>query len=254
MIKMMVLTTRTMVKTIVMMEQKITRIIITMTTRTPTTTAMITPNDNSDDNTGDITKDYYEWDNTNDKTNDNDKSSNHENSDHKKVCWKDQDFIGCPTDYPEHDYHNWHNHNWHNHNWHNHKGHGNYNHNNNNNNNNNNDKQHESNTYEPEKFNVHAFVDFGQDQSDQKYSMRVIVYGPHTLNKPTLDKPETPIYLGSCGYNEVCYQDAGVWGFTSWKVPQGASFKVCVTSNNGNVSCDWGYADSKRWESIHVSS
>ena len=83
--------------------------------------------------------------------------------------------------------------------------------------------------------------------------MRVIVYGPHTLNKPTLDKPETPIYLSSCGYNEVCYQDAGVWGFTSWKVPQGASFKVCVTSNNGNVSCDWGYADS-RDESIHVQA
>ena len=120
-------------------------------------------------------------------------------------------------------------------------------------NHNHNHKQHESTTnHQVEKFNVHVFVDFGYGQSGDNDRIRV-VYGPHTLNKPTLDKPGTPIYLGSCGHNEVCYQDAGVWSFTSWKVPQGASFKACVTSNNGNVSCDWGYANS-RHESIHVQA
>jgi len=120
-------------------------------------------------------------------------------------------------------------------------------------NSNNNDNHHKSKPI-VEKFKVHVYVDFGTAQFGDDDSIRVIVYGPHTLNKPTLDKPGTPIHLVSCN-SEECYQDAGVWSFTSWKVPQGASFKACITktSQSGNERCGWGNATS-RYESIHVQA
>ena len=42
---------------------------------------------------------------------------------------------------------------------------------------------------------MHVYVDFGYAQSGDNDRIRVIVYGPHTLNKPTLDKPGILINL-----------------------------------------------------------
>jgi hypothetical protein len=101
------------------------------------------------------------------------------------------------------------------------------------------------------KFKVHVYVNWDEGQYGDR-RMRVIVYGPHTLNKPTLDKPGTPLFLSDCvGY---CYKDAGVWSFTGWKVPKGSDFKVCVwNQESGQDNCDWGRANS-RSESIHVQA
>ncbi len=100
-------------------------------------------------------------------------------------------------------------------------------------------------------FKVHVFINWGKEQAGDR-RMRVIVYGPHTLNKPTLDKPCLPLFLNVC--QNSCVKDMGVWSFTGWKVPKGSDFKVCVwNQESGLDNCNWGRANS-RSESIHVKA
>jgi hypothetical protein len=76
---------------------------------------------------------------------------------------------------------------------------------------------------------------------DDQFRMRVIAYGPNTLNKPTLDKPGQLVDLKTCV--ESCYT---LWGFTARKVPLDTLILACVWNiDNGNKTCGWGNSDSK---------
>lgn len=118
---------------------------------------------------------------------------------------------------------------------------------------NDNDNHKSSSSSSVEKFKVHVYVDFGYAQSGDNDRIRVIVYGPHTLNKPTLDKPGILINLGSCGRGEVCYQDVGIWTFSDWKVNSGDKIKACaLNTETSNQDCGYGTADKSRTDTIHI--
>lgn len=99
-----------------------------------------------------------------------------------------------------------------------------------------------------QKFNVQIILD---DAINERYQVRVTVYGVHTLNKPTLDKPGIPIYDSQC--NGGCSIDAGVWSFTDWKVNDGDQIKACATdTQTGNQYCGYGNADKSHINTIHI--
>jgi hypothetical protein len=159
--------------------------------------------------------------------------------DDKQNCWKNQKFVGCPD--------------------------GNDNDNNkkkssgssNNNNNNNGKDMDDSNNpilktlnkifdsnknsdTNVKKFEVKVILDNVTAAESDIFSMRVIVYGPHTLNKPTLDKPGQVVNVQGCG--QSCYTD---WGFTAAKVPIGSEIQACVwNSETGHQKCGYGKSDS----------
>jgi hypothetical protein len=79
------------------------------------------------------------------------------------------------------------------------------------------------------KFNVKVWVHGNGD-----YRLRVIVYGIHTLNKPTLDKPGVNVHADGDKF-------AGKFGFTAWKVPIGSKVKACVVdTDTRDKSCGYG--------------
>ena len=81
--------------------------------------------------------------------------------------------------------------------------------------------------------------------------MRVIVYGVHTLNKPTLDKPGVSIYDSQCGGE--CSINAGIWSFTDWKVNNGDKIKACALNTaTSHQSCGYGSADKSRTDTIYI--
>lgn len=80
--------------------------------------------------------------------------------DDDKVCWKNQEFIGCPSDNRDNHKHD------------------------------NSDSNSNSNSNgNVKRFKVKVNLDGVFDSHSDTYQIRVIVYGKHTLNKPTLDKP-----------------------------------------------------------------
>jgi type II secretory pathway pseudopilin PulG len=94
-----------------------------------------------------------------------------------------------------------------------------------------------------EKFKVHVNLIY-LNAVGGKHEWRVIVYGPHTLNKPTLDKSGYKVNLEACD-DDHCRFDLGTVSFTSWKVPKGSSFKACVWKDSSDKSCSWGKATSR---------
>ncbi len=123
-----------------------------------------------------------------------------------------------------------------------------------NNNGNNNDNSNNN----PTKFSTKSLV-FASERSDEKkfqvivilndtakadsdtFRMRVIVYGPHTLNKPTLDKDGQLINIAGC--SSSCYSE---WGFTASKVPLNSSITACVWNpETGNKNCGYGRSNSQ---------
>ena len=54
-----------------------------------------------------------------------------------------------------------------------------------------------------------VFVDFGYGLSGDNDRIRVIVYGPHTLNKTTLDKPGISKYFDDITVDQVRSEDEG---------------------------------------------
>jgi hypothetical protein len=99
------------------------------------------------------------------------------------------------------------------------------------------------------KFNVQIVLDHARKE---QYQVRVIVYGVHTLNKPTLDKPGVTIYASQCV--GVCSINAGIWSFTDWKVNNGDQIKACaLNTETGNEYCGYGSADKSRTDTIHIS-
>ena len=96
-----------------------------------------------------------------------------------------------------------------------------------------------------EKFKVHVNLIY-LNAVGGEHKFRVIVYGPHTLNKPTLDKPGYPFKLEACD-DDHCRFDLGTVSFTSWKVPKDSSFETCVwpSKDSSEKSCAWGKATSR---------
>ena len=45
---------------------------------------------------------------------------------------------------------------------------------------------------------MNVVLDNVTEAEASQFQMRVIVYGPHTLNKPTLDKPGVIVNTGGC--------------------------------------------------------
>jgi len=117
--------------------------------------------------------------------------------------------------------------------------------NNDNDNDNNNNKKSNSNSNSNsdsnvKKFEVKVILDNVTTAESDEFSMRVIVYGPHTLNKPTLDKPGQLVNVQGCGLS--CHTE---WGFTAWKVPVGSEIQACVwNSNTGQQNCGYGKSHS----------
>lgn len=92
----------------------------------------------------------------------------------------------------------------------------------------------------PKKFEVKVILDNVTIAESDTFRMRVIVYGPHTLNKPTLDKPGQLVNVEGCGSS--CYTD---WGFTASKVPIGSEIQACVWNpETGHENCGHGESDS----------
>jgi hypothetical protein len=86
---------------------------------------------------------------------------------------------------------------------------------------------------------------------NEKYQVRVIVYGVHTLNKPTLDKPGITIYDSQCKVE--CSINAGIWSFTDWKVNNGDKIKACALDTaTSHQSCGYGSADKSRTDSLYI--
>jgi hypothetical protein len=100
------------------------------------------------------------------------------------------------------------------------------------------------------KFRVDVVLDKITKAEALQFQMRVIVYGPHVLNKPTLDKPGQVVNIGGCVTS--CYT---TWEFTAWKVPLGSKISACVWNpNTGHQSCGYGLSHSQYGpETIHVS-
>jgi hypothetical protein len=123
------------------------------------------------------------------------------------------------------------------------------------NNNNNKDSSSDSNSKSNDansnvkKFNVKVILDDTANAEAQKFQMRVFVYGPHTLNKPTLDKPGEIVDISSCGSS--CYTE---WDFTASKVPLDSEIKACVwNQESGHQNCGIGKASSNYGpETIHI--
>jgi hypothetical protein len=98
------------------------------------------------------------------------------------------------------------------------------------------------------KFNVQIVLD---NARKEQYQVRVVVYGLHTLNKPTLDKPGVTIYASQC--IGQCSVDAGIWSFTDSKVNNGDQIKACaINTATRNEYCGYGSADKSRIETIHI--
>jgi endonuclease YncB( thermonuclease family) len=92
----------------------------------------------------------------------------------------------------------------------------------------------------PKKFEVKVILDNVTVAESDTFRMRVIVYGPHTLNKPTLDKPGQLVNVQGCGSS--CYTD---WDFTASKVPIGSEIQACVWNpETGHQNCGYGKSDS----------
>lgn len=100
------------------------------------------------------------------------------------------------------------------------------------------------------KFRVDVILDKITKAEALQFQMRVIVYGPHVLNKPTLDKPGQVVNLGGCVTS--CYT---TWEFTAWKVPVGSKISACVWNpNTGHQRCGYGLSHTQYGpETIHVS-
>ena len=100
------------------------------------------------------------------------------------------------------------------------------------------------------KFKVHVNLIYLNGVGGQ-HKFRVIVYGPHTLNKPTLDKPGYSFKLEPCD-DDHCRFDLGKVSFTGWKVPKNTSFKACVwpstSSHSSDKDCATGKATSRSVE------
>jgi hypothetical protein len=96
---------------------------------------------------------------------------------------------------------------------------------------------------EPEvkKFQVIVVLNETEKAESDTFRMRVIAYGPNTLNKPTLDKPGQLLAIKDCA--TVCYT---TWGFTAYKVPLNTTIQACVWNpESRNKNCGWGNTDSQ---------
>ena len=80
----------------------------------------------------------------------------------------------------------------------------------------------------------------------------VIVYGPNTLNKPTLDKSGLLIHLNDHGTATKTF------AFTSWKVPKGSEIKACIVNVDTHAKdCTLGESHARNGsgtEMIHLSA
>lgn len=86
------------------------------------------------------------------------------------------------------------------------------------------------------KFHIDIILDNQYNSNDKKYEVRVVVYGIHTLNKPTLDNPGKTVYISNLEYTNV-----GTWSFSDWKVHSGDEIKACAINVRNNVeSCGYG--------------
>jgi hypothetical protein len=86
-----------------------------------------------------------------------------------------------------------------------------------------------------DKYQVVVILNGTEKAEDDKFRMRVIAYGPNTLNKPTLDKPGQLVDLKDC--EKICYT---TWGFTASKVPLNTTILACVWNpETGNKNCGW---------------
>jgi len=96
---------------------------------------------------------------------------------------------------------------------------------------------------EPEikKFQVTVILNETDNAESDTFRMRVIAYGPKTLNKLTLDKPGQVVDMKDCA--SVCNTE---WGFTAYKVSLNTTILACVWNpESGDKNCGLGKSDSR---------